>query len=602
MGASQPPHATQRITRSISKREPDQVLEVPGPGNFSKPRRQRDPSHQGSPGRETHETVIPPATRDSSQQPLDSAGSKGPSTPPPFEIQLPQELIGSAEVNDTTSSVDWDFIKDTFEPEEDLEAFYKTVGYLPPLNDAVIEALKLILPENMDLEAVTGRISSSNQDSFNQGLSWRNVDIEPDREEVDPQINVLKDLRTGPPSTMQGQNPQRGHKEHESTHASSTEDVAARAVLMQYHDALWVADMQKCKDQTQEAIFQRTVLMSMIDRLNLIYRQKDGSITPPFDYSVETPWTCPPMPTKADASGYKWLTSPLPDLTLAFHRKELLRGLVWEVFPPATKKLICYEGWETSRNARAFPFLTIEAKRNFAGINDPVARSQSLNNASQSLHNMYEIFREADQGTSSHTFRKMFFDKVRFFSVVATPEGVRIRVHRARDLGDARYPMAITDGYPLRFTHTDYLDIIGEDYTYHKVAEELANIVLGYVATILKGSLEEAIKKVYDKFLDYARQFGKLIERDERYYSYGHLPGPSRKRKTPSASVETTSRATSMPPPSLPPAFGSFTQLQLGGDGDSPTSVRSRSQSSVRSTTPLQMEESDRVNKRMKSA
>ncbi|KAI1348641.1 hypothetical protein F5Y01DRAFT_291596 [Xylaria sp. FL0043] len=70
--------------------------------------------------------------------------------------------------------------------------------------------------------------------------------------------------------------------------------------------------------------------------------------------------------------------------------------------------------------------MTIEAKSSFKALDDQTALSQVLNNSSQSLHVMYELFREAGE---EHL--QTFFDKVRVFSAIAIGKGIKVNVHRA---------------------------------------------------------------------------------------------------------------------------------------------------------------------------
>ncbi len=63
---------------------------------------------------------------------------------------------------------------------------------------------------------------------------------------------------------------------------------------------------------------------------------------------------------------------------------------------------------------------------NEAVFHDIAGKHQSLNNTSLALHNMYEFFKDAGPN-----HEKKFFPKVRFFSVVASTEGLNIRIRRA---------------------------------------------------------------------------------------------------------------------------------------------------------------------------
>jgi hypothetical protein len=73
------------------------------------------------------------------------------------------------------------------------------------------------------------------------------------------------------------------------------------------HGELWVLDQEKCKDGSNEALFQRTLMMSLISRHCLIYTT-DPSSPRYLDFSVEELWSCPPIPTRAYALGEKFLT------------------------------------------------------------------------------------------------------------------------------------------------------------------------------------------------------------------------------------------------------------------------------------------------------
>lgn len=397
-----------------------------------------------------------------------------------------------------------------------MEAFYRKVGYLVPLDDTTLEAVEQFL--NMDAEAATGRVPSSDTKKFERGLDWRNVSLKPWKTEPDPKLEELKELRL------------------ETSPEYAPEEQEARKVLKRYHEQLWKQDLSKCEDHSQEAIFQRTLLISMIDRLNLIYENGKASVPRLFDFAVETPWVCSPMPTRAANKQAKWLTCPKPDLAVAFVRKSLFpKDYDFDELPLATQKLICYEGDSPRNLTRAFHFLTIEAKR--TGIDDQIALNQSLNNASQALHNMYELFREADAEPGlkeEKHYTKMFFDKIRVFSIVATQGGMKIRIHRACDINhddNRRHP--IIQGYPLQFAYDDYAVIHSEDFKYHRVVEELSKIILGYGAGELKESLNSAIEAVI-------KTFAVPPFRNEHYYSYGQVPSAPQKRKTPSVSVAAT--------------------------------------------------------------
>lgn len=493
---------TRRITRSTCR--PGDLLDPGGPGSFSRIRSNNQ------------RTAIETSTASSGQEhrAVSSTGGGRSST---------QSLFQASHIHDTIESAE----SSVLEEEDFLEAFYKKIGYLVPLDNATLDAIEQFL--DISAEAASGRIRVENMDKFEKGLEWRNVPL---KEGHDP---YLEDLQNLTPML-------------ETSHQVTPEEQTAKDVLKKYHDQLWDNDLRKCTDHSQEAIFQRTLLISMIDRLNLIYTSAKASEPCLFDFAVEAFWSCPPMPTRAaiqNSSDVKWLPRPRPDLAVAFVRKSLFpEGCDWNELPTATQKLVCYEGDSPGNSPRAFHFLTIEAKRAYTGIDDRTARNQCLNNASQALHNMYEFFKEADTGDEpgqeEENYMEIFFTQVRVFSIVATDGGMKIRVHRACDknhLHNEESLSNITEDYPLQFAYSDYAEITRKEFTYQRVAEELSKIVLGYGAQELKKNLQSAIRVVHKKFADYRKEYKEQLSRDEKYYSHGQVPSAPPKGKTPSGSV-----------------------------------------------------------------
>lgn len=362
----------------------------------------------------------------------------------------------------------------------------------------------------MDTEA--SRISASKQTKvFRKGLEvYRNVDTSA----TDPGEDELSQKVKG----------------FEIATEEESQDVA------DYRNKLWKHDLKKCTDESSEKILQRTIMMAMIDRCRLVYgsnhltASSDNSTNKPLlDFAVESTWNCPPMPTKAVKKFEKLLTRPMPDLAIAFRRDSLFSSKQsWEVFPSATQKIMFYEGIGLEDTYRAFHFLTIEAKKAYTGVDDQVAIYQSLNNASQALHNMYEFFREADMGIDEQgdeiekgdKYKRIFFDEVRFFSVVATARAMKIRIHRACSQEPSMVP--IVEGYPLEFKFEDYTTIDGGgEFARQKVVEELAKILLGYGVKQLGVRLQEAVKEVEGKFQAHWRKGDGDFPRSDDFYSHG---------------------------------------------------------------------------------
>jgi hypothetical protein len=288
----------------------------------------------------------------------------------------------------------------------------------------------------------------------------------------------------------------------------------------------WYDDLQKCRADPQEFVFQRTVMMSMVNRHRLIYGE-DGVL----DFAVERPWTCSPMPTRAlrESEG-KHLPQARPDVAIAFRTTALMgRGSLARL-PGPLRNVVCYEGKSNAHKRRAFHFFMIESKNTWKTILDPVSQYQALNSASQSLHNMYEFFNEAGPEHLAG-----FFEKVRVFTAVSTTEGIIIRIHRAclardfrredpshEDFSDPQFP--ILPGYPLQFEYDVYFKANTDEFTYEKVSAALETIMIKYGAGTLLGLLKNAAKDVVNKFAS------KEEYRSEHYYSHNQKPPGRQKR------------------------------------------------------------------------
>lgn len=497
-GGTQPdPRVSRRLTRSICK--PGDLIDPGGPGSFSgrshesqkavrqqaEPRTPRTPPAPSSTGLEQDQGILPTV-------------ETGEARSRTSEITRGHTRTGSTEDS-------------AFDAEDDLEAFYERIGYLPPLDDATIEVLEFLSLSVPNMDTDAGRISASKQTKlFMTGLEdYRNVETLATEPEKDIICQETKRL------------------------ATETEEESRDVTV--YRDRLWTYDLRKCSVESSEKIFQRTILMAMIDRCRLIYNRdslpvsaKNSAKKPLLDFAVECLWNCPPMPTEAAEKSEKILTRPMPDLAVAFQRKSLFTDGSWKKVPSATRKIMCYEGIGGEDTYRVFHFLTIEAKKAYTGVDDKVAIYQSLNNASQALHNMYEFFREADMGIdekgndkeNGDAYRKVFFDEVRFFSVVATAGAMKIRIHRACPLDPEREP--IVEGYPLQFKFADYLTIGGGgELARQNIVEELAKILLGYGVGQLGVRLQEAIKVVDGKFQAHRKDPGGDFPRRDDFYSHG---------------------------------------------------------------------------------
>ena len=377
-------------------------------------------------------------------------------------------------------------------------AFTRKWGYLPPLDDDLSKILAEIV-ENPNLAKSMVRISADSPE-FEESLEARNVPVLLS-EDVDSYADKIKLLKF--------------NKWHEPISEKNC------------HDLLWKLDQAKCHVTSSEALFQRTLMVHLIARHFLIY-QRDPSKPQIFNFSVEEPWACPPMPTRAVAgltdptkAEHKFLSQPKPDLALCFNREAIIPEKLWRVLPRATRALACAENTHSSR-MMVFHFLSIEAKAAAFRLDDTKARNQSLNNASQALFNMFAFFRDAGS-----KYEKLFYEKVRFFSVVAVREGMLVRVHRAIKIPDDelsnRLVIPEEDSYRLDFEYREYARITGiENYTRAKVFKILKPI-MQYAGNELRVWLQSA-----------AHDLAKKLDKDHEgfrarqllgFYRYGQ-PSP----------------------------------------------------------------------------
>ena len=351
------------------------------------------------------------------------------------------------------------------------EVHYREIVYFPFLDKEVLDLLEIVL-ETPNL----ARNILASRKSFEMGLKRRNVNMKAAKDQ-DPCVNEIRKSRSQLPAE---------NKESPSDEA--------------FQQEVWKLDKVKCGNDN-EALFQRTLMMSMIDRHRLFFN-KATMLQDRYDYSVEKPWDCPPMPTTAIPTGDPLLRRPKPGLCVSFRLDEVVPSDLLIHMPAATGALIVFESGPMER---AFPFFTMEAKKAFTSLDDPAALNQSLNNASKALHNMYEFFREAgDEAT--------FFNKVRFFSAAAISKGVNVRIHRAVETSERIVPL-----YALRFEYEEFMRIDESDFQRNKVVDVFENIIWGYGLELFD-LLHEAAKAVAEKFKNNSNL---AQERDEVYYRHG---------------------------------------------------------------------------------
>ena len=398
-----------------------------------------------------------------------------------------------------------------------VQKFYRHWGYLPPLDEEAVALFDFIIANPDMAPSEFGRIGPENLE-FVRGLQWRNVFLD-ESKTIDPMAKHIKQLSLEDPT-------QETDGEKES------------------HGMLWAMDQEKCQNGSNEALFQRTLMMSLIARHCLIYERQSSNVRY-LDFSVEEAWTCPPMPSRAYIRGAKFLTQPKPDLAVCFYRPAVIPDHLWNEMPSATQCLACYENINRPGIDRVFHFLTIEAKRANTSSNDDTGKHQSLNNASQALHNMFEFFRDAG---SEH--EEKFFDRVRFFSVVANAEGLMIRIHRAtrepKDGLGQGFIMPDKPEYPLRFEHQEYCRVQKESFGRKTVFETFERILIGYGVRELRCLLEKAAEALMAGLRDNYKAGNS--RNDNTFYRHGQTDIPRSRKATPRGSLapSVTNRSVNM--------------------------------------------------------
>ena len=321
-----------------------------------------------------------------------------------------------------------------------------------------------------------GRIGAESP-LFEEGLERRNVQTDPSKS-IDPRSEEIKSF------SLEGFLQETAEQEQVCEH-------------------LWLRDKAKLGPDSSEAIFQRTLMLSLIARHFLIY-EKVVNGKQLLDYSAEEPWTCLPMPSRALWNAgpgldtdEKLLTQPKPDLSICFNREAVIEHGLWTSLPGATQELACFEN-RNSGDSRIFHFLAVEAMNANTRVDNSKALCQSLNNASQALNNFYEFFQDAGP-----THRQIFFDKIRFFSVVANNQGILIRSHRAieipQDASLSRLVLPSRPEYRLEFEYREFARLTGEDgFTREKVIEAFRKM-LKYGRDELSGWISDAAKDLSKK-------------------------------------------------------------------------------------------------------
>ncbi|KAI1346649.1 hypothetical protein F5Y01DRAFT_321535 [Xylaria sp. FL0043] len=501
--------------------------------------------------------------------------------------------IESLPVNMASSQVS-DSEDSSYPVEKDpLESWYTNVGYLPVLGESTFDILEQVLSPSI-MSSIKRKLFKSKADRT-LGLDDRNVRMY-SCSPTDPFLAVF-------------------HKMEPLREANSSIQVLGLhdEVKKHYGDE-WKRDLEKAIEDEVEATFQRTVMMSMLDRYRLIYSLKDGNQSI-LDFAVESTWNCPFMPTRAlnknKPDRQRMLSRPKPDISIAFRRSSIIEDGIVSNIPLATRRIMAYEAQDGTRTQRVFHFLMVEAKNADKTSSDKESLIQILNSASQSLHCLYEFFNEADRQevncdqpcctpgavpiTTSNrkcvpagedTFVGLFFKEVRVFTVVSTGTAVTIRMHRACPASTLPFPShegrppfqtQILPDYPLQFEYNELITLSDDGFAREKLVDTFEKIMVDYGIGRLRPLLQKASAAIVDKFYRWELEKRSQYVLGMRHYSHGQTAPPPSAQMSRAASqasrlssVSAASQTRSSASPDVQEAHFSFSTHAVGSHPEPP--------------------------------
>ena len=161
------------------------------------------------------------------------------------------------------------------------ERFNHKWGYVPPLDEETTRIIEAIIKNPARAETMVG--IGPEKPEFLGGLHHRNVLSDPSTH-LDPLKEEIQSL------SLEG-------------YLQETQEQE------KYHEELWKSDKAKCTPDSSEALYQRTLMINLIARHCLIY-QFDSSKQQIFDFSVEEPWGCRPMPSRVRREVWSKISDP----------------------------------------------------------------------------------------------------------------------------------------------------------------------------------------------------------------------------------------------------------------------------------------------------
>ncbi|KAI0530423.1 hypothetical protein GGR58DRAFT_508420 [Xylaria digitata] len=222
-------------------------------------------------------------------------------------------------------------------------------------------------------------------------------------------------------------------------------------------------DLEHCKTPANKAVFQRTIMMSILDR---------HQISGKFDFNYEGQWLQQSNSYALSSTENNRIPAPNPDLAIFFSFDSLVgEGPYWRSMPLSDSFKLCMSpGGDIER---CFPFTFIEAKMGFHDLTP--ALMANMHSASQALFNIYVWMSEAGH-------KNKFFSDVRLFSIAINAKEFALRVHRAQ---------ASEKGQGLEFYYDDICG--GHAYKRDHVCNLTRNVLVKYAETTLLDILNQSV-------------------------------------------------------------------------------------------------------------
>ncbi|TGJ86587.1 hypothetical protein E0Z10_g2198 [Xylaria hypoxylon] len=224
-------------------------------------------------------------------------------------------------------------------------------------------------------------------------------------------------------------------------------------------------DLKHCMYSDNEAVFQRTVMMSILNR---------HQISDKFDFNCEGQWSLRSNHYALLSTEENSISAPKPDLAIFFHFNSLVGpGLYWQSTPVPDHLKPCMS--PDGSIERCFPSIFIEAENGFHDLT--TALMANMHSASQVLFNIYVWMSAAGH-------KDKFFSDVRLLSIAINAEKFALRVHRAQAAQEG-------EGEELEFYYDDICD--GHAYKKDHIYNLIRNVLVKYAETTLLNVLKQSV-------------------------------------------------------------------------------------------------------------